>query len=249
LASIVIDDPATLHVCGTATTCTSGVGGETNLIGGTFSIIQESSGKNLLGPMGLFFAIPVYSGKPAPTFNVGMVTDAHIEGSTTPLTIEDDQKTAAWFTNLPNHTTNPLDSEGFWAIGGSHDLYQFLGIGGSITGSLNPDALKQDYTNNNISTTGLLGWDVFDISVLSELSKGGAMDFKDTLPFGTFIAPFAKENQSGNHFDSTQNTNVGLVTTKDATPVPLPGALPLMAGGLAGIGAFSRWRKRYRVAS
>jgi hypothetical protein len=244
-------DPATLHVGTTASLAFAGGGDPQFVTSGKFSVAQESGKGVTLGiPLDLIIAVPIINGAGV-TDPFTELSGAHLDGSVTPVTLSnvEDAPFAGSLVNPSGDDQTELKTTS------SSNIYGAVGLGGpGVDKSLNVANLEGGYfkagilgcTNATCSGSGLDGWELFAIEGEIGLGAKAALDVLDSLPVGTYIAPYAQD-ASGKVY-VTQFTNVGLVTDLSVPPVPLPGALPMFIGGLTGLGVLARWRK-HRMTS
>ena len=189
---IIFIDPATLHIgTGAGTPCAQGCGGDPNLIGGTFSIFQNSGGAPTLGtPLLLIVGIPNASG-PAPTITA-ITAYYPYPGSPTG---------AVTWGPASNGTFGLAGgSGGFYGnfMSGSPQVYDFLGLQGPTDHSnnwVNWSGAYAAFTGNTATSFGIY---VFALS--TDLPSNGLLDVTmGGVPAGSIAIAYGQNITSSTH--------------------------------------------------
>jgi len=155
---------------------------------------------------------------------------------------------------------NPLDlnsssNTALITIGAFGDISIYVTIRDITTPLANPLNLISSFTSNTLPA----GWTVTESSFISStnaLWTGTALSSTAFNTIGTSVLS-ANANTGAGPYSVTARYDIHATTPEtalstidiSANPVPLPGALPLFVGGLAGLWALGRRRKKRAVAA
>jgi len=259
-------DPATLHVgTGVGTGCVTGcpgvVSGEVTATSTSFDVFQESGSQSkLLGSeILLIAAVPNTATGTVTTSSVLKATEYDPYTTVNPLNIHTETIAAGQTPNQYGNVNPTLLNETTLTTG--QDV--FTALGPSISGANNSESFgnfNSAYAAEEaVSTPGFSGtptsYQVYVFSISTTAFNGNsALDFKSSLPVGTFIMAFGEDAtcaatgcDNGKIF-STQFTNTGLIvqsttspqTSPQTSPTPEPNSLMLLGSALLGTCAWLR---------
>ena len=253
-ASAQLIDPSNIHVGpGAGVMCDTGCAGEPNPVGSgsTFDLYQTSGGKSLADPTLLILAVPndPTGSSHGMQLNSGSVTGVQYYGSYIPFGQSGSPGTPTNANvmfqfgstkdgvNVPNGFAGDLTS--------GNDVYDFLGIGKSVT---NSDSFANFTCTGgnpctNVPSVDLtaMNFGIYVFQLDTGLGSQELINIDAMLPVGTYILGYGLDNMG--QPDSTPFTEAG-VTGGDVPPnVPEPGSLALLGGALAAMGFMRRGRR------
>jgi hypothetical protein len=240
----LICDPTAFHVSAPGATGTDPV----LLNNSTKFTITEVGNHDISSPVNVLFLEPAGSNTASITGVTGQM--ASLVTLADPLGKFSFGATSVAALGAFDTLTNAFDGPAV-TISATQDLVKQIGFNGGAA-SISFENIKAEY--QALGLTVPTTFDVFDALVpVNFTTDTDFLTVNGSFLKGTVISAIALNiDTSGNKpkIDVYDNswTNAGFVNQLGA-PVPLPGALPLFVGGLAGLGVLGRWRRRARISS